>query len=223
MAATALSVRRWVVIASPVLAGIFLIVGVVADPAPGDEGRDLWEQYAAEPDRLEWKSVGYHFAYLLFAPAVFSLVGLVRGRGAWIANVAGVLGILGLTTLPGLLVIDYYDSAIGRELGVDATVRVNAAIEEGWGILAIAVPAFVGFILSLPLACVAAWRAGLLPWWAPAAVVVGPAVWIATRVTLPGAIVFALMLCVLAVALSRIGLATWDVGRPAQVEAPEPT
>ena len=214
---TALAVRRLAVIVSLVLAGAFLIAGALADPAAGVDGRELYEGYAAEPNRVELKSVSYHYAYLLFAPAVFSLVGLVRGRGAWLANAAGLTAIIGLTTLPGLLVVDYYDSTIGRELGVDATVRVNDAIESefGVGLALIAIPAIAGFTLSLPLACAAAWRAGLLPWWAPVAVVLGFAAWVASSVTLWGAIVFALLLCLVAVALSRLDLGAWDRGRPA--------
>jgi hypothetical protein len=215
---TPLAIRRRAVIASPVLAGIFLILGALFDPAAGQDGRDLYERYAAEPERVQWKSVSYHFAYLLWAPVVFSLVGLVRGRGGWLANVAGLLGILGLTTLPGLLFIDYYDSTIGSELGVDAVVRVNDAIESGFGpgVAVITIPAVAGFALSLPLSLVAAWRARLLPLWPAAAVVVGLVGWTVSGVTLWGAVVFALMLAGVSFALSLIDERTWDIGRPAR-------
>ena len=218
MRSSPLAVRRLVVIACPLLAGVFLILGALFDPAAGEDGRELYEQYAAEQERVQWKSVTYHFAYLLFAPAVFSLVGLVRGRGGWLANVAGLLGILGLTTLPGLLFIDYYDSAIGSELGVDATERVNDGIESafGPGIALITIPAIAGFALSLPVALLAAWRARLLPLWPVGLVVAGFVAWAISGVTLWGAIVFAVLLAGVSYALSLIAEPTWDVGRPAR-------
>jgi hypothetical protein len=213
-----LGVRRLFVIACPLLAGIFLILGSLFDPAAGESGRELYEQYAAEPERVQWKSVTYHFAYLLFAPVVFSLVGLVRGLGGWLANIAGLLGVLGLTTLPGLLFIDYYDSTIGSELGVDATERVNDAIESGFGpgIAIITVPAIAGFALSLPVALLAAWRARLLPLWPVGMVVAGFFAWTISGVTLWGALAFAVLLGGVSYALSLIDEKTWDVGRPAR-------
>lgn len=46
-------------------------------------------------------------------------------------------------------------------------------MEGMWGVPAMAVPGLIGFVLALPLAAVAAWRAGLVRWWAPIAVVAG--------------------------------------------------
>jgi hypothetical protein len=97
----------------------------------------------------------------------------VRDRGIWIANVAAFLGWLGISTLPGLLMIDYYDSAIGQVAGVETTLRVQEVMETMWGVPVIVTPGIVGFVFALPLAAVAAWRAGLVKWWAPLAVICG--------------------------------------------------
>ena len=43
-----------------------------------------------------------HYGFARFAPVAYAMVGLVRRRGAWIANLAGLLAVLGLSTLPGL-------------------------------------------------------------------------------------------------------------------------
>ena len=37
---SAVAARRWALIIAPVVAGTLTIVGVIADPAPGAEGRD---------------------------------------------------------------------------------------------------------------------------------------------------------------------------------------
>jgi hypothetical protein len=47
----------------------------------------------------------------------------VRGRGAWLANVAALVGFAGLVTLPGLVFVDFYDSAIAQEFGSPARSR----------------------------------------------------------------------------------------------------
>ena len=50
---TGRSLRRGFLIAAPVLAGGFAIVGSAADPAVGESGRELWEKYAANPEPLQ--------------------------------------------------------------------------------------------------------------------------------------------------------------------------
>lgn len=40
------------------------------------------------------------------------MVGLVRRRGAWLANVADILAVIGLSTLPGVLVVDFASVAV---------------------------------------------------------------------------------------------------------------
>src|ERR687891_1639017 len=115
----ALAARRWALIVAPIVAGAFTIVGVIADPAPGAEGRELVEAYAADPDALNFKSLGYHFAYTIWLAAALGVVGLVRRRGSWLANVAGLLAILGISSIPGFLVSDFIDSAMGRLVGIN--------------------------------------------------------------------------------------------------------
>ncbi|HEY0773742.1 MAG TPA: hypothetical protein VGD51_06650, partial [Nocardioidaceae bacterium] len=56
----AVAARRWFLVASPVLAGLFAIVGAYADPAAGTAGKDMWEVYIAEPEPLQLKSLGFH-------------------------------------------------------------------------------------------------------------------------------------------------------------------
>lgn len=169
----ALSVRRWFLVASPVLAGLFAVLGAASDPAVGEDGVALWRAYADNPESLQFKSFGFHWAYAFWLVPTLLIAGLVRGRGAWIANVAAFLGFVGLSTLPGLLIVDFYDSAVGQVAGIETTAQVSETMEGMWGVAAIVTPGIVGFALGLPLAAVAAWRAGLVRWWAPLAVLAG--------------------------------------------------
>ncbi len=59
---SALSARRWFLIVSPVLAGLFAIVGAYADPGAGTTGRAMWEIYTANPEPLQFKSLGFHWS-----------------------------------------------------------------------------------------------------------------------------------------------------------------
>ena len=70
-----------------------------------------------------------------------------------------------MTTLPGLLIVDFYDVAIYGELGGDAWQAVSDRLEELPGTIIMFLSAFVPFALALPVSLAAAWRAGLLSWW----------------------------------------------------------
>ncbi len=199
-----LSVRRWVLVASPVAAGLLAVLGAAADPAVGESGLPLFEKYAANPDPLQWKSVGLHYSYALWLLPAIMLAGYVRGRGVWLANIGAVLGWLGLTTLPGFLPVDFFDSAVGQVAGPETTVAVNELIEDTmWGLPAIAVPGMIGFVLALPVAAVAAWRGGVLRWWSPVAVVAGFLGFALSGVTWWGCAVLTGFLAVLAVDLAQ--------------------
>ncbi len=200
----ALAARRWFLIASPVLAGLFAVVGAANDPAVGLDGPRLYELYAANPEPLQWKSLGLHWSYAFWMAPALLLASYIRGRGSWIANVAAFLGFAGMTTLPGLLFIDWYDSALGQLYGVDATIAVNEHMGETmWGIQAFVTPGIIGFVVALPLAAVAAWRAGLVRWWAPLSVVAGFAAFTFSGITWWGCVLTTVCFTVFAYAIAK--------------------
>lgn len=170
---TALALRRLAVIAAPLLAALLIVAGFFLDPAIDKSGRELAREYAAHPGREQVSALAFHFAFALLAIPAVALIVAVRDRGAWIANLAAFLAFLGLTTLPGFLLTDFYDIAIYGELGGDAWQTVNDRIEELPGAGVMFLTGFLGFVLTLPVALLAAWRAGLLPWWPALAVFAG--------------------------------------------------
>ena len=162
---SARAARRWFLVAAPVLAGLLAVLGAAADPAVGLEGRDLYRLYADNPEAVQVKSLSYHFAYAFWGVAALLLAWSVRGRGAWLANLAAVLAFLGATSLPG-------------------------------------------FLLCLPVAALAAWRGGLVPWWAPVAVVAGiGGGFFLVGANVPGTLVMTAGFAALSVALARSELA----------------
>ena len=200
----ALAVRRGLLVAMPVLAGVFLVVGAVADPAAGISGAKMNEIYIDNPDALQWKSTGYHWAYaFLIAPAML-LASYVRGRGAWIANVAAVLGFLGATTLPGMLMSDWYVAGIGHFYGLEGTTAVeDHMFATMWGIKGFIVPGMLGCALALPLATIALWRARLVRWWAFGAVLGAYAAFMVSGARPWGTLISLALLTVFAVAIAK--------------------
>lgn len=217
---TALAFRRWVLIAAPVVAGFLAIGGALADPAVDLDGEAMYRIYADEPGPLQWKSLLYHFSYAVWGLAALMVVAVVRRRGSWSANGAGVLAFLGITTLPGFLIVDFYDSAIGQEFGVEGTLAVERAMRPMWGLEVMAVSGLVGFLLCLPVAALAAWRAGLLRWWEAVAPVAGIVLgMLVIGANVPGWAVTTAGFAVLSIGLAR-GTRTADVppqGAPSAV------
>jgi hypothetical protein len=200
----ALAARRWFLVAAPVLAGLFAIVGAYADPAAGMSGEKMWRIYAANHEVLQFKSLGFHWAYAFWIAPALLIAPYVRGRGAWLANVTAFVGFAGLITLPGLLFIDWYDSAIGQLYGVEGVTAVNDRMTEVmWGIPWFTAPGMIGFVLGLPLAAITLWRAGLVRWWALAAVVAGFLAFTLSNVMWWGCVITTLCFAVFSVALHR--------------------
>lgn len=200
----AVAIRRWLLVASPVLAGLFAVMGAAADPAAGISDRAMYEIYAANPEPLQFKSLGLHWSYAFWIAPALLVAPYVRGKGAWLATIAAILGFVGMTTLPGLLFIDWYDSAIGQVYGVDAAIAVNEHMERTmWGPPVFVVPGLVGFLLGLPLAALALWRAGLVRWWAPLSVFAGYAAFMLSNVTWWGCVITTVCFAVFAWALER--------------------
>jgi hypothetical protein len=162
---SALSFRRLAAVWALVLSGVLIIVGVFVDPDIGAEGRELARKYAENPERIQISAHSFRLAFALLIVPTFVLISMVRARGAWLANTAGILAVLGMTTLPGLLIVDFYDVAIYGELGGDAWQAVSDRLEELPGTIIMFLSAFLAFVLALPVSLAAAWRAGLLSWW----------------------------------------------------------
>jgi hypothetical protein len=201
---SAVSFRRAALVAAPLIAAVLLVAGVFLDPDIDASGRELAEEYAESPGVTQLSALSFHFAFAMWAPLVFALVGLVRGRGAWLADLAAVLAVLGATTLPGFLLVDFYDIAIVDVAGGETWERVTDRIEELPGATVLFVTGFFAHLLCLPVALIAAWRAGLVPLWTPIVVAVGLVAAQAVQPFGSGLLLAAVSMVALAYALSRM-------------------
>ena len=200
----ALQARRGFLIASPILAGIGCVVGAYADPAVGLEGQVLWDLYTANPDPLQVKSLGFHWGYAFWIVPALLIASYVHGNGSCLANLAAFLVFVGISTLPVLLFVDWYDSAAGQVYGPEAPARISQLMQDTmWGPAVFTTPGLVGFVLALPLAAVALWRAGKVSWWAAASVLAGFAAFTLSGITWWGCAITTLCFAVFSVALAR--------------------
>jgi hypothetical protein len=137
------------------------------DPVPSAEGRELIQGYAANKGRQGLHTNLIHYGFALFAPVAYAMVGLVRQRGAWIANLAGLFAVIGLSTLPGLVLLDDVSVGVAQVAWVDVAFDGQTAAEGLPGFAALMAPAFVTSLLAVPVALLALWRAGLVAWCLP--------------------------------------------------------
>ena len=198
-----LALRRGFLVAAPVLAGVLLTVGALADPAAGVSGDRMLEVYAAEPERLQLKSLAYRWAYALWIVPALLIAPLVRARGAALATATAVVGFVGVASMPGLLISDFFDSAVVAAHGLEGHAAMTDAMDGMWGIPASIVPGIAALFLALPLATASLWRAGLARWWGLAAAVGAAAAFMASAATWGGTVVATLLLGVVSVAFAR--------------------
>jgi hypothetical protein len=100
--------------------------------------------------------------------------------------------------------VDWYDSAAGQVYGPEAPARISELIQDTmWGPAVFTTPGMIGFVLALPLAAVALWRAGKVSWWAPASVVAGFAAFFLSGITWWGCAITTVCFAVFSVALAR--------------------
>jgi hypothetical protein len=198
------ALRRGFFVASPILAGVLLLVATIADPGAGKTGEEMNRLYTAHPGALQIHSLTLHWSYAFWGLTALLAASYVRRRGAVLANIGAVLGFVGMTTLPGILAVDWYDSSIGQVYGVDAVASMHEHMEKNlWALPVFAAPGIIGLLLCLPFAAAALWRGGVVRWWAFAAALVGTATFIGSGVTVWGVSLTAVLFTVLGVDLAR--------------------
>lgn len=220
---SALRARRAAVIGAAGLSGVLVLVSMLVDPAPDAEGVEMVAGYASDLTASGLHTNLIHYGFALIAPVVFAMVALVRHRGAWLANVAGVLAILGLTTLPGLVLLDFTSVATLLASDRETVAAVDAEMEGMVWFIALVMPAFVAAVLALPIAVTALWRAGLVPGaLAVAAALTAVAMNVAPTWWL-GFTINAVFMLVVAYHLARIPLTAWygASAAPAGTSRPE--
>jgi hypothetical protein len=124
------------------------------------------------PAQYQIAALFLHFGFLLTGPAVFGLSAITARRAPVLGRLGLIVGVLGVTTLPGLLITDWFTLGLARSLGVDQAASVVDSMNYP-AMLVILLPAVFGWFLGMILLGFAAWRAGLVPIWVPGLLIVG--------------------------------------------------
>jgi len=148
-------------------AGLLTLVGMALTPWEGsDDARAYVQALADHPTRAQVAPLFLHYGFALFAPALFGALALLRGRGATLGHIAAIAAVLGLTSIPGILIIDWYDLALAQRYGVEEAAAFRQTMEESYPLLLLlVVPAGLGFLAALIVLPFALWRAGHAPLW----------------------------------------------------------
>jgi len=174
MTATIPFPSRRVTAACLVAAGLLMTAGFAATPWEAEQTtRAYHDALLGHPDQAQVAAVLLHFGYLLLMPGAFGVMALVAPRGGWLLRIGGVLAVLGMATLPGLLITDAYDLALARELPPDVAARVSDAVGDLALSTILGFPTIVGVVLGMILLFLALWRAGEVPFAVPALVIAG--------------------------------------------------
>ena len=202
-----------------VAAALVTAAGMAATPWESEQSvRAYHDALAAHPDQAQVAAVLLHFGYMLFAPAAVGMLALMAPRGGWLFRIGAVLAVLGMTTLPGLLVTDAYDLALAQELPRESSVPASEAVSEMPLSTILGLPAVAGTVLGLWVIAFGLWRAGEAPLAFPLLMVAG---WVVSFVTFEPAVIVAGTLLVLAsaaVAAARL----WRAGTTIPLVADSP-
>jgi hypothetical protein len=146
---------------------LLTLAGMLATPWEKDTTTVAYhDALAAHPDQATVAAILLHFGYLLLLPAALAMFQLSRHAAPKLANAGGILALIGLGSLPGLLVTDFYDLAMAQALPHEQSARIADSIGAA-PMIALAVTAIAGTVLGLTLLGVGARG------WVPAAIFLG--------------------------------------------------
>ncbi|HEY5787619.1 MAG TPA: hypothetical protein VIU11_22570 [Nakamurella sp.] len=159
-------IRRYAAAGSLLAFPALLVVEAVLDPAPGGTGEVMFTAASDHAGALLASAVLLMLSGILMVPAVGGLLHRARNRGAGLANLAAVLGVLG--GFGHFAIGMFYLVALalpgGDQNAMIAYIeRLNATPALG----AIAFPLILCFGLGVVAMAWAAWRTGLIGWWGP--------------------------------------------------------
>ncbi len=149
------------------IAGSLLYVAGLATSPPWDSpsDADYIASLARDEGQTTLSAVLLHYGNLLAGLAWLAAPALVRGRKGSVSTVVGALmAALGLVTVAGFVLYDYWTAAVGRELPAGQAEELFGIVQANPGVGAVGFVTLFG--LLGPLVAIAALaRAGVISWW----------------------------------------------------------
>jgi hypothetical protein len=208
---------RTVAAVALILAPVITLAGMLATPWEKEATTASYhDALAAHPGQAQLAALLLHFGYLLLLPAALGVMHLARRSTPKLAHVGGVLAVIGLSTLPGLLVTDYYDLALAQALPRSQSVAIADSAGSGWEVAVLLATTIAPMFFGLVTLMVAAFRAGVVRFWAPIAVAVGWILPFASGTGIvpasAGAVLIGVALVPLGVRVARMSDQAWAEG-----------
>jgi hypothetical protein len=118
----------------------------------GDDTREFLQSLKDEPDLVQLSSALYILGFALMAIGIVGLVHVIRERGVVLANLGGVLAILGMIMLTAFSTTNLLQLNEAEHLDLGVAVQLTEDMQEDyWAAAVVFFPAFLGTILGFIL------------------------------------------------------------------------
>ncbi|WP_369255464.1 hypothetical protein [Geodermatophilus amargosae] len=149
------------------IAGSLLYVAgmVTSPPQDSPAAADYIAALGRDEGRTTLSAVLLHYGNLALALAWLAAPALVRGRRGRVPTVAGALvSAIGLVTVAGFVLFDYWTGAIGRELDAATALGLFEAVGANAGVGVVGLLTLFG-LLGPVVGYAGLARAGVTGWW----------------------------------------------------------
>ncbi len=170
--------RRLLAVGSLMLAPVLMLAGVLVAPFEETSTSAAYlEVVHYNAAAAELSAVLLHFGFLLLVPCVWAMAALLQERATVLGNLGLLLGTLGAIGNSGVVLLDFADIALVRELTQGEAVAVYDRLDSSWGFGLSAILGIPLLGIGLMLLIAGLWRAAILPIWSlaviPAALLAG--------------------------------------------------
>ncbi|WP_222192682.1 hypothetical protein [Modestobacter italicus] len=163
------------------IAGGALIVGqllyaagmATSPPQDSMASADYVEALARDEGRTALSALLLHYGTLATGVGWLAAPALVRGRRGRLTTVAGALmAVLGMVSVAGMVLSDFWTGALGRELPADTAVSLFDTVQAAPGMAVVGTVTVLGLLGPL-VVCAGLARAGVTGWWLLAPALIG--------------------------------------------------
>ena len=149
------------------LAGSLLYVAGLATSPPAESlgDADYIASLAADEGQTALSALLLHYGNMALGLAWLAAPALVRGRRGRVPTIVGaVLSAIGLVTVTGLVLYDFWTGGIGRELPADTALALFGSVQGSAAVGVVGTVTLLG-LLGPIVGYAGLARAGVISWW----------------------------------------------------------
>jgi hypothetical protein len=147
--------------------GSLLYVGGLATSPPqvSPSDADYIASLAADEGQTALSALLLHYGNMALGLAWLAAPALVRGRRGRIPTIVGaLLSAIGLVTVTGLVLYDFWTGGIGQELPADTALALFESVQSSPGVAVVGTVTLLGLLGPL-VGYAGLARAGVISWW----------------------------------------------------------